>query len=165
MVGFCGSISQTRNTDLKLGAFNIPHTPLRHNQGASALLVSNTIDVLTSSNLFNWIFLVNSLFLIWIIAQGVLALIENQWDQVKVRNWAFRKLAGTTRKEQRATFGSKVRYYVGKAIAGFYFLAALAVAFICPFVFVSSIITNELNTWSYPVGEEEDAVGQVSTHD
>lgn len=162
-MGFCDSISQARNTDLRVGAFNIPYTPLRQNQGASALLFSDTIDILDSSNLVTRVFLVNSLFLVCIIAQGILALIENQWDQVKVRNWVFCKIAGTTRKEQQAAFGSRFRYYVRKAIAGFYLLAALAVAFICPFVFISSIIINEINTWGIPVGEEMDAVGQVST--
>ena len=121
--------------------------------------------MLNSSNLFGQAFLANSFFLICIIAQGIVALIENRWDQVKVRNWVFCKIAGTTRKEQRAAFGSRFRYFVGKAIAGFYFLAALAVAFICPFVFVSSVIVNEFITWTFPVGEEMDAVGQVSTQD
>lgn len=164
-VGFYGFISHVKNTDYRVGAFNIPYTPLRHNQGASALLISNTGNILTSSNLIKGVFLANSFFLICTIAQGILALIENQWDQVKVRNWAFCIIAGTTQKEQRATFGSRVRYYVGKAIAGFYFLAALAVVFICPFVFISSVIVNEFITWSFLVGEEIDAVGPVSTHD
>lgn len=129
------------------------------------MLTSNTIDMLKNSNLVDETFLANSLFLICIIAQGILALIENQWDQIRVRNWVFCKIAGTTRKEQRAAFGSRFRYYVGKLIAGFYFLTTLAVALICPFVFVSSVIVNEIITWAFPVGEEMDAVGQVSTQE
>lgn len=151
-----------RNTDHNLGAFDIPHTPLRHNQGASALLISDTIDILTGSKVVNRLFLVNSMFLLWIIAQGILGLIENQWDQTTVRNWAFRTFAGTTPKKQRTRFGSRLRYYFGKTVAGYYFLIAIAVAFICPFVFVSSVIVNEFSTWSWPVSESEDAVGQVS---
>ena len=150
------------NTKSDQGAFDLPHTPLRHGQGASALLISDTIDILTGSSLVISLFLVNSLFLLWIIAQGILGLIENQWDQATVRNWVFRKFGGTTPKRQRATFGSKLRYYLGKAIAGFYFLAAIAVALICPIVFVSSVIINEFVTWSWPVGEAMDAIGQVS---
>lgn len=141
----------------------MPHTPLRHNQGASALLISDTINALTGSKLVNSLYLVNCLFLIWIIGQGILGLIENQWDQTTVRDWVFRKFAGTTPKRQRITLGSKLRYYFGKALAGYYFLGAIAVAFICPFVFVSSVIINEFATWSWPVSESEDAVGQVSS--
>lgn len=155
-------MSQVRYTDPDLGAFNLPHTPLRHNQGASALLISDTIDILTGSKLVESLFLVNSMFLLWIIAQGILGLIENQWDQTTVRNWAFRTVAGTTPKQQRIAFGSRLRYYFGKIVAGYYFVVAIAVAFICPFVFVSSVIINEFVTWSWPVSESEDAVGQVS---
>lgn len=151
-----------RKANPNLGAFNLPHTPLRHNQGASALLISDTIDVLTSSDTVISLYLVNSMFLLWIIAQGILGLIESQWDQVTVRNWVFRKFAGITPKRQRATFGSKIRYYFGKAVAGFYFLTAIALAFCCPFIFVSSVIINEFVTWSWPVSESYDAIGQVS---
>lgn len=151
-----------RSTELNLGAFDFPHTPLRNNQGASALLISNTIDDLTGSQLVDNLYMVNSMFLIWIIAQGILGLIENAWDQKKVRNWVFRTFAGTTPKKQRTTFRSRLRYYFWKTVAGYYFIVAIAVAFICPFVFVSSVIINEIITWSYPVSESEDAVGQVS---
>lgn len=150
------------STNIYLGAFVLPHTPLRHNQGASALLISGTIAVLTSSPLVGRLYLVNSMFLLWIIAQGILGLIENQWTQTKVRNWAFVTFAGTTPKKRRTTFGSRLRYYFGKTVAGYYFLCAVAVAIICPFVFVSSVIINEFITWSWPVSEYEDAVGQVS---
>ena len=136
---------------------------MRHNQGVSALLISDTVGALTDSKLVIRLYSVNSLFLIWIIAQGILGIIENQWTQATVRNWTFRTLAGTTPMHQRATFGSRLRYYFGKTIAGFYFVAAIAVAFICPLVFVSSVIVNEIVTWSWPVSESEDAVGQVSS--
>ncbi|CAF9943815.1 MAG: hypothetical protein ALECFALPRED_001399 [Alectoria fallacina] len=145
------------------GAFDLPHTPLRHNQGASALLISDTIDILTGSKLVIGLFVANSMFLLWITGQGILGLIQNQWDQVTVRNWAFRTFAGSTPKRDRTTFGSKLRYYFGKTVAGYYFLIVIAVAFICPFVFVSSVIINEIITWSWPVSESEDAVGQWST--
>ena len=152
-----------RSTDPRLGAFDLPHTPLRRNQGASALLISDKIDVLIGSELVNSLYLVNCLFLLWIIAQGILGLMENQWDQTTVRNWVFRTFAGTTPKKQRVTFGSKVRYYFGKAVAGYYFLVAIATACVCPFIFVSSVIINEFATWTYPVNESEDAIGQVSS--
>lgn len=105
------------------------------------------------------------MFLLWIIAQGILGLVESQWDQVTVRNWAFCTFAGTLPKKQRTTLRSRFRYYIGKTVAGYYFLAAVAVAFICPFVFVSSVIINEFETWSWPVSESDDAVGQVSCQD
>ena len=151
-----------REPDPYLGALQIPAIPFRHNQGTSALLVSDKISTLTENKIVYKLYSVNFGFLIWVIAQGILGLIENQWDQVRVRNWTFRKLAGTTPKERRVTFISRLRYYGGKMIAGLYFLAALALALICPFVLVSSVIVNEINTWSLPVSESEDAVGQVS---
>ena len=161
MVSFLGSISQVSRANPNLGAFDIPHTPLRHNQGASALLISDTIDILTGSKLVISLFVVNSMFLLWITGQGILGLIQNQWDQATVRNWTFRTFAGITPKRERTTFGSKFRYYLGKTVAGYYFLIVIAVALICPFVFVSSVIINEIITWSWPVSESEDAVGQV----
>ena len=162
MVSLLGSSLQVRSTEPNPGAFDLPHTPLRHNQGASALLISDTIDVLTDSTVVISLYLANCLFLIWIIAQGIIGLIENQWDQKTVRNWVFRTFAGTTPKKQRTTFGSRLRYYFVKTVAGYYFIVAIVVALICPFVFVSSVIINEIFTWSWPVGESEDAVGQVS---
>ena len=136
---------------------------MRDNQGVSALLISNIIGKLLDSSLVNRLYKANSLFLIWIIAQGILGIIENQWTQARVRNWTFRIFAGTTPLEERATFGSRLRYYFGKAVAGFYFVAAIACAFVCPFIFVSSVVVNEFITWSLPVSEREDAVGQVSS--
>ena len=136
---------------------------MRHNQGVSALLISNAVGELIYSNLVYRLYKANSLFLIWIIAQGILGIIENPWTQVRVRNRTFRIFAGIIPLEQRATFGSRLRYYFGRAISGFSFVAAIACAFVCPFVFVSSVIINEFNTWSYPVSESEDAVGQVSS--
>ena len=159
MAHFCESGS----LNPRLGAFDLPHTPLRHNQGASALLISDTIDALLGSKVVIRLYVANCLFLLWIIAQGILGLMENQWDQTTVRNWAFRTFAGTTPKQQRKPFGSRLRYFFGKAVAGYYFLVTIAVAFICPFVFVSSVIINEFATWSWPVSESEDAVGQVSS--
>ena len=136
---------------------------MRHNQGVSALLISDTVGELIDSSLVYRLYKANSLFLIWIIAQGILGIIENKSTQPEVRNWTFRTFAGTTPLWKRATFGSKLRYYFVKTIAGFYFVATIACAFVCPFIFVSSVIVNEFNTWSYPVSESEDAVGQVSS--
>ena len=136
---------------------------MRHNQGVSALLISDTVGELVDSSLVYRLYKANSLFLIWIIAQGILGIIENKSTQPEVRNWTFRTFAGTTPLWKRAAFGSKLRYYFVKTIAGVYFVATIACAFVCPFIFVSSVIVNEFNTWSYPVSESEDAVGQVSS--
>ena len=151
------------NTKSDLGAFNLPHTPMRNNQGVSAFLISDRVGKLLESPLVNRLYGANSLFLIWIIAQGILGIFENPWTLVRVRNRTFRIFAGTTPREQRATFGPRLRYYLGKTISGFFFVAAIACAFVCPFVFVSSVIINEFITWGYPVSESEDAIGQVSS--
>ena len=136
---------------------------MRQNQGVSAWLISDTIGHLIDNKYLGYIYSVNSLFLVWIIAQGILGIIENQWTQAEVRNWTFRTFAGKIPLKERATFRSRLRYYFVKTVAGFYFVAAIAVAFVCPFIFVSSVIVNEIITWIYPVGESEDAVGQVSS--
>ena len=134
---------------------------MRQNQGVSALLTSDRVGKLLGSPLVDRLYIANSLFLIWIIAQGILGIIENPWTLIRVRNWTFRIFAGTTPLEQRR-FGPRLRYYLGKTISGFFFVAAIACAFVCPFIFVSSVVVNEIVTWSWPVSESEDAIGQVS---
>ena len=135
---------------------------MRHNQGVSALLISDKVGRLLGNPLVNRLYKANSLALIWIIAQGILGIIENPWTLTRVRNRTFQIFAGTTPLEQRATFGPRLRYYLGKTISGFFFVAAIACAFVCPFIFVSSVVVNEFVTWGWPVSESEDAIGQVS---
>ena len=136
---------------------------MRHNQGVSALLISDRVGKLLDSPLVSKLYKANSLFLIWIIAQGILGILENPWTLVRVRNRTFRIFAGTTPLEQRAKFGPRLQYYLGKTVSGFFFVAVIACAFVCPFVFVSSVVVNEFVTWGWPVTESEDAIGQVSS--
>ena len=104
----------------------------------------------------------NLLILIFVGGQGILGLIEVKFTQAEVRNWMFRLLAGPVPRSERQTFGSKLSYHFAKWVAAGFFMAAIVVATICPLVFASSIIVNEIVTWGYPMGENYDAIGQWS---
>lgn len=109
----------------------------------------------TGLRIFSLVFL---LFIIW---QGILGMIAIQWGQRGARNWIFRRLGGMTPYSGRDSLISKTRYYVGKTIAGAFYLFAIFVTGFSPFLFVCSIIVNEIVVWAYPVAETYDAIGQV----
>ena len=100
------------------------------------------------------------MFLAFIVSQGVLGLIESQWTPAEIRNWTFRMTGGTATYHSR-TFASKCRYYFGKLVAGNFYVWTVVGALICPAVFISSVIVDEILAWGYPVNESFDAVGQV----
>ncbi|KAL9584067.1 MAG: hypothetical protein Q9212_002345 [Teloschistes hypoglaucus] len=57
---------------------------------------------------------------------------------------------------------SRARYCIAKTVACNWYIIPWVVAIISPFVFISSVIINEIYVWGYPVSEKFDAVGQVS---
>lgn len=153
--------------------------PFRHGQSLQAVLTSDQTDKLGEKSSVEYAFFVNTLLLMFILAHGILALIEASWTQQHVRDTIFRRLSGTTRRGLRKGLVSKVRYYIGKYIAAFFFVSALVVTVFSPPVFISSVIINEIVTWDWPVAyvstilpsqslsltstsrEQYDAVGQV----
>lgn len=88
-------------------------------------------------------------------------MIAIKWGQRESRNWIFRRLGGSTPYSSRLSFLSKTRYYAGKFTAGAFYSFALFVTFVSPFLFVLSVIINEIVVWAYPVTETYDAIGQV----
>lgn len=88
-------------------------------------------------------------------------MIAIKWGQRETRNWIFRRLGGSTPYYDRLSFLSKTRYYAGKVTAGAFYSFALFVTIISPFLFVLSILINEIVVWAYPVTETYDAIGQV----
>lgn len=50
-------------------------------------------------------------------------------------------------------------------MAGAFYSFAIFVTCISPFLFVCSIIVNEIVVWAYPVTESYDAIGQVIVKD
>lgn len=109
-----------------------------------------------------WGFIVNVCFLCFIVVHGILSLVEANFTQAELRNKIFLLLAGNKPYVERASKSSKTRYYMAKSIALSFFIGAIVAAIICPAVYVSSVIINEIITWGYPVSEQSDAIGQVS---
>lgn len=109
-----------------------------------------------------WGFIVNVCFLCFIVVHGILSLVEANFTQAELRNKIFLLLAGNKPYVERASKSSKTRYYMAKSIALSFFIGAIVAAIICPAVYVSSVIINEIITWGYPVSEQPDAIGQVS---
>lgn len=157
--------------------------PFRHGQSLQAILTSDRSSSLDDKTSMSDAFIVNAVFLLIISAHGILSLIEAWWSQQHIRDTIFRRLSGNTRRSLRKGLVSKTRYYVGKYTAAFFFLSAIVVTAICPPLFISSVIINEIVTWSWPVAyvftnlgfyglsltsmfrEQYDAVGQVSSAD
>ena len=144
------------------GASSISGSPFRRNSNVQAFTMTNQVYSLLESKALNWFYGMNLLFLIFVGGQGILGLIEVKFTQAEVRNWMFRLFAGPVPRSERQTFKSKLSYYFAKWTAAGFFMSAIVVAVICPLVFASCIIVNEIVTWGYPASEYYDAVGQVS---
>ena len=157
--------------------------PFRHGQSLQAVLTSDQSSTLDEQSSLSYAFVVNAIFLLVVLAHGILSLIEAWWSQQHIRDTIFRRLSGNTRRSSRKDLVSNTRHYVGKYTAAFFFVSAIVVTAICPPLFISSVIINEIVTWSWPVAyvptnlgfhdlsltstfrEQYDAVGQVSSAD
>ena len=125
--------------------------PFRHGQSLQAVLTSNRSTDLGEKSSVEYAFFVNAIFLLFILCHGILGLIEASWSQQHIRDTIFRRLSGTIRSSLRKSLASKTRYYMGKYTAGFFFVCAIVVTVLCPPVFISSVIINEIVTWNWPV--------------
>ena len=125
--------------------------PFRHGQSMQALLVSDSSNNLVDKPSVSYAFIVNALCFLLILVHGILGLIETSWSQHHIRVTIFRWFSGSTRRSLRRTVFSKIRYLVGKLTASFFFISAIVVTIICPPLFISSLIINEIVTWDWPV--------------
>ena len=125
--------------------------PFRHGQSMQALLVSDSLNNLVYKPSVTDAFIVNVLCFLLIIVHGIFGLIEASWSQHHIRDTIFRWLSGSTRRSLRRTVFSKIRYLVGKSTASFFFVSAIVVTVMCPPLFISSLIINEIVTWDWPV--------------
>lgn len=141
-----------------------PRAPFRKDQGLQAFLVSDRTLNLTYKTSVNVTYLLNALFLCFIIVHGILGILEVQFTQAELRNKMFLLTAGKMPYSDRTGFASRARFRLGKFMAASFFVGAIVAAVICPAVFISSVIINEIVTWGLPVGERFDGVGQVSSH-
>ena len=157
--------------------------PFRHGQSLQAVLTSDRSNNLGEKSAVSNAFYVNAIFLLFFLSHGILGLIEASWSQIHVRDTIFRRLGGTTRRSLRKSLASKTRHYIGKYTACFFFISAIVTTVLCPPVFISSVIINEIETWNWPVAyvsfsqksqslsltstsrETYDAVGQVGAAD
>ena len=157
--------------------------PFRHGQSLQAVLTSDRSINIDETPSMSYAFVVNATILFIVLAHGILSLIEASWSQQHVRDTVFRRLSGNSRRSLRRGLISITRHYVGKYTAAFFFLSAIVVTAICPPLFISSVIINEIVTWTWPVAyvstnlgfyglsltstfrEQYDAVGQVSSAD
>ena len=125
--------------------------PFRKGQSLQAVLTSDRSNKLDENSSVYYAFYVNALFLLFILAHGILGLIEASWSQQHIRDTIFRRLSGTTRHSLRRSLTAKARHFIGKYTAGFFFVSAIVVTVLCPPVFISSVIINEIVTWGWPV--------------
>lgn len=126
-------------------------SPFRKGQSLQAVLTSDRSNNIGEKSSVYYAFVVNALFLLSILSHGILGLIEASWSQQHIRDTIFRRLSGTTRRSSRKSLSSKIRHHMGKCIAGFLFAPAIVVTVLCPPVFISSMIINEIVTWRWPV--------------
>lgn len=125
--------------------------PFRNGQSLQALLRSDRSSNLDEKPSVEYTFFINALCFLFIVLHGILGLIEASWTQKHIRDTIFRWLSGPTRRSLRRSLASKTRYFIGKYTAGFFFVSAIVVTVLCPPVFISSVIINEIVTWGRPV--------------
>ena len=142
---------------------SLPHAPFRKGQNLQAYLMSDRIFNLEFNNgTMIRVSALNTVVLCFITIHGIFSLPDISFTQATLRNKIFLWLAGRSPYDRRKSLLSKARFYFGKFIAFCFFLCAVMVAIMSPLVFVSSVILNEIDTWGYPISEQNDAVGQVS---
>lgn len=138
-----------------------PSVPFRKRTNMQVWLMSERIVKIVTNKKTIWVDNINILFLLFIIGQGVLGLLQGKWDPAEFRNWIFRHLNGAQERPDQPTFLWRCRYYISKMSAGTVYMGAILAAIVCPLVFISSVVINELVARCYPVNERHDAVGQV----
>ncbi|KAF8849397.1 hypothetical protein BDZ45DRAFT_236345 [Acephala macrosclerotiorum] len=141
---------------------------------------------------YQTLFDINIVALAFIALYGMMGLIVSRWSPDEVRNGIFRFCNAdlrlwvkvlfegdreahwlayfnvTKKKDEILPFREKslwkkCKYIWAKTIATCFSLTAGATAIICPAVFVSSVVANEILLQSYPVSEHSDAVGAWGT--
>lgn len=143
------------------GAVTIPGVPLRKGSSLQAYLIGDTVIEATLSKTLGFVFYMNLGFLILIASQGIVSLFKAQWEQREVRNWIFRYLIGRSHCSNPSDITPKLRFLFAKYGAAVFYLTDIVAAIISPFIFISSVFTNEIRAWGYPVSESSGAVGQV----
>ena len=145
------------------GSVTLKGVAFRKDSNLQALDSSRTSHLVRTDG-FVMLYIANMFSLAFVILQCIPALLESRWSPEHVRNKIFLSLAGIPDHDHfersRARLDFKCRYYIGKCTASLGFLFAVLIFMVSPFVFVSSLVVNEVTIWNWPT-ESYDAVGQV----
>ena len=149
------------NCNNTCGAGSPSYAPFRRGQSFQPLLVAERGLKLAGEDSVNNAFIENAVCLCFITVRGIIGLFEVNFTQASLRNKTFLLLSGRTSGRGPVDSNFKARFYFAKVVAACLFLGSVAAAVICPAVFISSIIINEIPVWQFPVGDSFDAIGQV----
>lgn len=159
-----------------------PSAPMRNGANMVAILGKKTFDNIILKNGFQDLFAINFMALSFIVIYGAMGIIISRFSPDEVRNGIFRffnsdlrlwlkvifegdrehralSYFGVQQKDDRRTVWRKVKYIFAKLMATSFSLTVGATVIICPAVFVSSVVANEIVIQSYPVSEHSDAIG------
>ena len=127
----------------------------------------STVPAITSSNAdaldkpgFHGVFDFNIAAMIFVIIQGLLAIIQSQWSQQRVRNFIFRFLAVKDPYRLHTSFLRRARQKLAKWTAAGFYLLAIFSAVSCAAIFFINLVINELVLHVLPVSEPPQAIGQ-----
>ena len=162
-----------------------PSTPLR--KGANMVpWLGRPISEVAHSKPLEKLLTFNEFVLCFILIQCVFGFIEAQFTQAEVRNLVFRalyagpkdfimllfegereeqllKTFGLTREPyNKSTLRWEIQFQLARFIASSFFVFAVIFAVVCPAVFVTSVVAQEVFLTEWPVSEHSDAVGAWS---
>ncbi|KFY79006.1 hypothetical protein V499_01956 [Pseudogymnoascus sp. VKM F-103] len=166
-IDFCGTLS--------------PAARMRNGENMVPYLYTGADEVVQSDG-FGSLFILNLFALAFITVNGAIGVLESYYSQSEVRNAIFRLCNADLRlwikvlfagereekllkrysrqdKNMKETMRKKIRFHIAKAIAAMFYLSAIFLSVICPIIFISSIISNEIYIQTFPPSEHSDAVG------
>lgn len=139
-----------------------PSAPLRSSTNMVAFLGRKVADKGTDKDAFWSLLKINLFALAFIILHGTVGILTCRSSQAGVRNALFRLLNKGAAGLQKTTL-RKLQTFFAKFVAANFYIFAVLGAFICPMVFVVTIVVNELLVNTLPVSEHSDAVGAWSS--
>lgn len=154
-------LSRCQCTD-NCGSSPVDGAIFRKDTALEAFLRSDDLYKRLGSKFFRGLYISNLIALVLIGAYGIVGLFQIQLSPAEVRRRLFSRFTHATLKSQQHTFQTRFLYHLGKWVAASVYLLTILVAIICPLVFISSIVVNEMVAWGYPASEAADAIGQVS---
>lgn len=139
-----------------------PSAPLRSSTNMVAFLGRKVADKGVEKDAFWRLLKINLFALAFTILHGAVGILTCRSSQAGVRNALFRLLNKGSAGLQKTTL-RKLQTFFAKFVAANFYIFAILGAFICPMVFVVTIVVNELLVNALPVSEHSDAVGAWSS--